>query len=525
MRKSARNASDGDPAFFGGRTATALTDVFAPVTRPPNAQRLTVPSPHLGDMDMDEFRRSGHQAIDWIANFIQDVGTRPVFPNVKPGDVKAQLPATPPQTPTKMESILAEFDQIIAPNCTQWNHPSFFGYFPVSASGPAVLAEALAATLSTNAMVWKAAPAATEVEQVTADWMRQMLNLPTEFQGAIMDSASMSTLIAIAAAREQLDIEVRKEGLSGRPTLPKLRLYTSEQAHSSIEKAAIVLGIGQSNVRKIAVDAAFRMIPRALQEAIEDDIAQGMTPFCVVSTAGTTSTASIDPLAEIAAVCREYRLWHHVDGAYGLMAAIAPEFRSLFRGVELADSVVTNPHKWLFNPLECSAFFIKRPDILKRAFSLVPDYLQTSDVHGENYMDWGPQLSRRFRSLKLYMVISYFGQEGLAARLREHVLLASGFACWAQATEGFEVMAPISLATVCFRAHPAGCDGQTELNDFNERLMNAVNHTGKAFLSHTKLHGNYVLRMAIGNIRTEPQHINAICDLLQNITQQLASSR
>ncbi len=474
----------------------------------------------LNDIDPETFRKYGHQVIDWIADYMANIDEYPVLSQVSPGDIKAQLPANPPAGPESLDDILADYDNIIMPGITHWNHPGFMAYFCTSGSVPGILGELLTAALNVNGMLWKTSPAATELEEVTLDWLRQMLGLPEQLRGVITDGASMSSALAIAAARGQLPFDIRKKGLSGRPEVPRLRLYTSEQAHSSIEKGAITMGIGQEGVRKIALDADFRMDVSALARAIEEDKANGWYPFFVCATTGTTATTSIDPLPAIADICRQYDLWLHVDGAYGGTAAIVPEFRYVLDGAEHADSLVVNPHKWMFTPVDCSALYLRDPQAFKGAFSLVPEYLRTGQSDVNNYMDWGIQLGRRFRALKLWMVIRAFGHEGLAARVREHIRLAQDLAQWVDAHPDFERMAPTPLSTVCLRACPQrfaadeSDEANTYLNDLNMRLMDAVNASGKAYISHTILHGRVTLRIAIGNLRTTEAHVRQAWALL-----------
>ncbi len=475
----------------------------------------------FGGLDPEQFRTYGKQVIDWIADYLADADRYPVLSPVKPGDVKRQLPAMPPATPEAMDAILSDFQRVILPGITHWNHPGFFAYFAITGSAPGILGELLTAALNVNGMLWRTSPAATELEEVVLDWLRQMIGLPPQFEGVITDTASVSTLIAIAAAREALDRRVREEGLAGRPDLPRLRMYCSEQAHSSVEKAGLVLGLGRSGVRKIPVDAEFRLRPDALASAIAEDRAAGWLPFCVVATVGTTSTTSIDPLPAIAETCTRERLWLHVDGAYGGIAAIAPELRHVLAGCERADSIVVNPHKWLFTPIDCSAFYTRRVDILKRAFSLVPEYLRTAEGEVKNYMDYGVQLGRRFRALKLWFVIRSYGVDGLVAHIREHCRLAREFAAWIDADPRFERLAPAPFSTVCFRYRPAGVSDETELERLNAALLDAVNASGQAFLSHTKLDGRYTLRLAIGNAATRAQHVERAWRLLTEHALQL----
>jgi aromatic-L-amino-acid decarboxylase len=479
----------------------------------------------LGDLPSEEFRRFAHQLVDWIADYLEQIEKYPVLPDVAPGDIRTRLPSLPPTSGESMETILADVDRIILPGMTHWNHPNFFAYFSITGSGPGILGELLSAAFNINGMLWKTCPSATELEQVTLDWLRQMLGLPKEFWGIIYDTASISTLHAIAAAREQLmDLQIREQGLAGRAEVPRLRLYTSEQAHSSVDKAAIALGIGLAGVRKIPVDEGFRMQPKALAQAISEDRRQGWRPFCVVATVGTTSTTSIDPIPEIAEICEREGLWLHVDGAYGGMAAVIPEMRHVLAGCDRADSLVTNPHKWLFVPVDLSAFYTRKPEILRRAFSLVPEYLRTSQDHQvENLMDYGVQLGRRFRALKLWFVLRYFGWEGIAARIRKHIQLAQDFAAWIDTDPNFERMAPMPFSTICFRAHPPHMDQEEVLNHLNERLLEAINGTHEVFLSHTRLHNRYVLRLAIGNLRTEEKHVRRAWEVIQEKLKEVSS--
>jgi aromatic-L-amino-acid decarboxylase len=423
-----------------------------------------------------------------------------------------------------MESILADVERVLVPGLTHWNHPAFMAYFGITASCPGILGELLCAAFNVNGMLWKTSPAATELEQATLDWLRQMIGLPTGFEGIIYDTASISSLHAVAAAREAFpELGVRREGMAGRPELPRLRVYASEQAHSSIEKAALTLGLGQAGVRKIPVDADFRMSPSALAEALREDLEAGWRPFCVVATVGTTSTTSVDPVPAVAEICEQHGLWLHVDAAYGGSAAILPEMRWVLQGCERADSLVVNPHKWLFTPIDCSAFFCRRMEVLRRAFSLVPEYLKTEqDAVVRNYMDYGVQLGRRFRALKLWMVIRFFGLSGLQARLREHIRLAQSFAAWVDGDPEFERMAPAPFSTVCFRALPVG--GEEEADRLNEALLEAVNRTGEVFLSHTRLRGRLALRLAVGNIRTDEPHVQLAWTLLKRELRRLRRS-
>src|ERR1043166_3790663 len=476
-------------------------------------------APELGDMKESEFRRFGHELIDWIADYFENIDQLPVLPNMEPGDLKAQLPSAPPEHGESMENILGDVDRLIAPALTHWCHPSFFAYFATSTSGPGILGELLSAAFDNKAMLWRTSPASTELEEVTLDWLRQMMGLDAGMTGIIYDTASVSSMHAIAAAREGVELRIREEGMSGREDLPLLRVYISEHAHSSIEKGVITLGLGQRGLRKIPTDSEFRMDPKALAAAIEEDKANGFVPFCVVATVGTTSTSSIDPVPEIVPICEQHKLWLHVDAAYAGSAAVGPELRQILAGCERGDSLAVNPHKWLFTPFDLSVLYCRHMDLLRRAFSLAPEYLRTPEQEKvRSGSDYGVQLGRRFRALKLWMIIRYFGHEGLAARVRDHIRLAKLFASWIKESADWELMAPAPFALVCFRAVPS--DRQTSVDELNEAIMHGVNATGKALLSHTKLNDKLTLRLSIGNIRTTEKHVQQVWDLLNQQLQR-----
>jgi aromatic-L-amino-acid/L-tryptophan decarboxylase len=476
-------------------------------------------APELGDMKAEDFRRVGHELIDWIADYFEKIDELPVLAAIEPGDLKAKLPATPPAQGEAMEKIVADLDSLIVPALTHWSHPSFFAYFATSTSAPGIFGELLSAAFDNKAMLWRTSPASTELEEVVLDWLRQMMGLDRGMQGIIYDTASVSTLHALAAAREGVERRIREEGMSGRPDLPLLRVYVSEQSHSSVEKAIITLGLGQRGMRKIPVDSEFRMDAKALAVAINEDKRNGYIPFCIVATVGTTSTSSIDPVREIIPIGEEHAMWLHVDAAYAGSAAIVPEFRNILDGCERADSIVTNPHKWLFTPFDLSVLYCRHMDLLKRAFSLVPEYLRTPEQEKvRSGSDYGIQLGRRFRALKLWMVMRYFGHEGLAARIREHCRLAQLFASWVDESPDWEIMAPTPLALVCFRACPKSSD---DLDALNERVMHGVNASGRALLSHTRLNDKLTLRLSIGNIRTTEQHVRQVWQLLNEQLQLL----
>ena len=471
-------------------------------------------------MDKEEFRRFGHELIDFVADYFENIEDRPVLAQIEPGDLKAQLPTAPPGRGEAMEEIIKDVDRLIVPALTHWSHPSFFAYFATSTSAPGIFGELLSAAFDNKAMLWRTSPASTELEEVTLDWLRQMMGLDAGMTGIIYDTASVSSMHAIAAAREGVELRIREEGMSGRKDLPLLRVYVSEQSHSSIEKGVITLGLGQRGLRKIPTDAEFRMDVRALAAAIEEDKVNGIVPFCVVATVGTTSTSSIDPVPEIVPVCEKHALWLHVDAAYAGSAAVVPEFRDILKGCERADSLAVNPHKWLFTPFDLSVLYCRHMDLLRRAFSLVPEYLRTPEQEQvRSGSDYGVQLGRRFRALKLWMIIRYFGHEGLAARIREHCRLAKLFASWVEADPNWELLAPVPLGLVCFRACPAidridETARNARLDVLNEAIMHGVNATGKALLSHTKLNDKLTLRLSIGNIRTTEKHVRQVWELL-----------
>ena len=453
-----------------------------------------------------------------MADYLERVGAYPVLPRVSPGEVAAALPAAPPEAAEPLDAVLADYRRLIEPNVTHWNHPGFFAYIAISGSLPGILGETLAAALNVNSMLWRTSPAATELEERACDWLRQMVGLPAAFRGHVNDTASIGVFLALAAARERAVPGVRRRGLAGGGR-PELAVYASDQAHSSVDKAAIALGLGLDSVRRIGSNSALRLDPEPLAAALAADRAAGVEPLAVVATAGTTSTGAIDPLPAIAALCRREGLWLHVDAAYGGGAAVCPEVRAHLAGIEEADSVVVNPHKWLFVPIDCSVLFLRDPEVLKRAFAVVPEYLKTPEEGVTNLMDLGLQLGKRFRALKLWMVIRAFGVDGLRQRIRAHLELARRFASWVAAEPGFELAAPVPLAIVAFRAVGSG---SAEADDaFNERLLAEVNAQGPVFLSHSRIGGRYVLRLVVGNIRTEEEHVATAWRLIREAAARL----
>lgn len=482
------------------------------------------------DLPTEEFRRAGERTLEWIARYLDDPTVHPVLPRVAPGEIKDALPEEPPVEGEDIDAILDDFERVIVPGITHWNHPGFFAYFSITGSAPGIIGELLSAALNVNGMLWQTSPAATELEEVAVEWLRRLLGLPEGLAGVIMDTASVSTLCAVAAARHALkDLDIRRRGMTGRTDLPPLRLYTSDQAHSSVEKAAIVLGLGTDGVTKVASDADYRMDPSELERAIAAARGAGHRPFCAVATVGTTSTTSIDPVRRIGEICEREGIWLHIDAAYAGSAAAVPEHRDVLDGCELAHSIVVNPHKWLFTPIDCSVLYTREPETLTGAFSLVPEYLRTgTEGPVRNYMDWGVSLGRRFRALKLWMVLRSFGSRGIAERLRDHIQLARAFAGWVDADPDFERLAPTPLSVVCFRARPRALldsfpedELEDRLSAFNRELLRRVNESGDVYLSHTILRDRYALRLAIGNLRTTGEHVGRAWELLRTESERL----
>jgi aromatic-L-amino-acid/L-tryptophan decarboxylase len=463
-------------------------------------------------MSPDEFRQAAYRHADWIADYLENVREYPVAAAIAPHDLTAKLPAAAPEKGEPIEKIFADFQSTIFPALTLWNHPRFFAYFSVSSSPPSMLADFLAAAVNVNAMLWKSAPAATELEQVMLGWLRQWLSLDEIFFGIIYDTASLGVMQAIGAAREWLDPGIRERGMS-----PGLIVYISEHTHSSAEKAAITLGFGRENVRKVPVDDGFRMRADLLDHAIRDDIAAGKRPCCIVASIGSTSTSAIEPIPQIADIAERYKVWLHVDAAYGGPAAVVPEMRHILNGVERAHSLILNPHKWLYVSIDCSVLYTRFPEIFRQASALGAEYLRTAeDERVVNYMDYGVQLGRRFRALKLWYVFRYYGREGVIALLREALRLAQLLKSLVESDGSFELSAPVPLSLVCFR-HRAG-------DDFNRRLLERINASGKAFLSHTVLHGKFVLRFAIGNFQTSEADILETWKLIRETSQKTSET-
>ena len=467
-------------------------------------------------MDADDFRKHGHALVEWIADYLDNSERYPVLSRVKPGEIAASLPAHAPEDPEPFDAIMADFERVLVPGLTHWNHPGFFAYFAITGSAPGVLADFLSAALNQQAMLWRTSPAATELEAVTLGWLRRLIGLPEDFEGVIYDTASVATMHALVAAREAAIAGVRVRGLAGRTDVSRVRVYCSDQTHSSIDKAVIAIGLGHDSLRKIPSDDEFRMRADLLRDAIAEDRENGFHPIAVVPTVGSTSTTSIDPVPAIADICERERLWMHVDAAYGGVAAMLPSHAHILAGADRADSVVVNPHKWLFTPFDLTAFYCRRMDVVRAAFALTPEYLKTSEApEVKNLMDTGIQLGRRFRSLKLWMVLRSFGARAIRGHLTEHIRLAQLFASWVDAHPDFERLAPVPLSVVCFRWKPQmGTLSDAEIDARNEELIERVNRTGEVFLSHTRLRGRLSLRLAIGHLKTAERHVARAWELL-----------
>lgn len=497
------------------------------------------------EMTPEEFREAADLAADWVAAYRDGVEELPVLSRVEPGEIAARIDEEPPERGEPFEAILRDMDDTVVPGLTHWNHPGFFAYFPSNSSGPAVLAEFLAAALNQNAMLWRTSPAGTEMEERMVGWIRRLVGLPDDFRGVLQDTASSSSFTALLAARERLGLDIRRRGMSGRADLPTLLLYVSEQAHSSMEKAAIAAGLGQDGVRKVLADDRYRMDPEALDERLREDREAGRAPAMVCATIGTTSTASVDPVDAVADVCEEHGVWLHVDAAYAGPAAMLPEMRDRFAGWERADSVVLNPHKWMATPVDCSVLLFRDPEAVRASLALTPEYLRSEEeveARTTNLMDYGLPLGRRFRALKLWFLLRWFGAEGLRELLRGHVRWARAFADGVREDDRFELVAGPSFSTVCFRAlppeapdsagdaadaHPLGGEEARDalaVNDLNRRLLEAVNRQGDVFLSHTELSGRHVLRLSVGGPFTREEHVRGAWERLSEAYDEVVGT-
>ena len=465
-------------------------------------------------MDSNEFRRHGHAMVDWMADYLDGVEAFPVKSPVRPKEILQKLPAHPPAEGEPVARIFDDFKSTILPGVTHWQHPSFFAYFPANVSPPSILAEMLTASMGLQCMSWATSPAATELEERMMEWLKEMLGLPRQLTGVIQDTASTATLCALLTARERATgFQINQSGF---PSGQRFTTYCSTEAHSSVEKAVKIAGLGREQLRLIGVDDKYAMRPDLLANAIEGDLALGHRPICVVAAIGTTSSTAIDPLKSIGAICRKHGIWLHVDAAFAGTAAILPELRPMLDGVEDVDSLVFNPHKWMFTNFDCSAYFVKDRQALVRTFEILPEFLKTPEGDRvNNYRDWGIQLGRRFRALKLWFVIRHYGVSGLQRAIRKHLALAQKLVGEISASKDFELLAPVPLNTICFRYKPAGIEDAEELNRINRELLERINATGKMYLSHTKLAGAYALRMTIGQTRVEERHVRGAWELIQ----------
>ncbi|MBN2274754.1 MAG: aspartate aminotransferase family protein [Bacteroidales bacterium] len=474
-------------------------------------------------MSVEDFRSEAHKLVDWIAEYYKNVADYPVKSQVNPGDIAARLPDAPPDDKEPFSSVFEDIEKIILPGMSHWQSPKFFAYFPANASFPSLLGEILTAAFGAQCMKWETSPAATELEEVVMDWLRQMTGLPENFHGVIQDSGSTSTLCAILTAREKASrFVVNKAGFYGQPIY---RIYCSAEAHSSVDKAVRIAGLGHDNLVKIPVDDAYSIDTRILKKRIEDDKQMGYRPLCIVVALGTTGSTAVDPLDEIACISKEYDTWLHIDAAYAGSALLLHEYRWMIKGIEAADSFVFNPHKWLFTNFDCSAYFVRDKDALIKTFQLVPEYLK-SQVHGHanDYSDWGIQLGRRFRALKLWFVIRMFGVKGLQEKLRYHISLAVEFEKWLLQAGDYEIMAPRLFNLLCFRYNPSGDLSEDELDLLNENLLKEMNNTGKVYITHTRLKGKYCLRLVIAQTNTTMEHVEQAWQLLIDKSVQIINS-
>lgn len=464
-------------------------------------------------MNSEEFRAEAHRMADWMADYLEQVGQYPVMAQVEPGDIKAQLPPLPPAHSESMAEIMKDVETIIMPGITHWESPGFMAYFPASKSPPSILAEMLTATLGVQGMLWLTSPAATELEEQMMEWLKNMLALPRNWKGVIQDTASTATLTALLTAREKaLNWEGNRKGLHAAPTF---RVYASDQVHSSIDKDVQIAGIGLENLVKIPSDENYALRPDALEKAIREDMEKGYQPLCVISAMGTTSSTALDPIRAVGKLAQQYGLWHHLDAAYAGSALLLPECRSMADGLNLADSFVFNPHKWMFVNFDCSVYYVKDAEALQRTFSINPEYLKTSaDDQVTNYRDWHIQLGRRFRALKLWFVIRNYGVEGLQAKIRKHLEMGQWLKNQVEAHPDFELLAPVPLNLVCFRYHPEGMDDDKKLDALNESLMHRINAGGRLFFTHTRLSGKFTLRLVPGNEQVDWPHVEEAWKLI-----------
>jgi aromatic-L-amino-acid decarboxylase len=468
-------------------------------------------------MDAEQFRKYGYEFIDWLAGYFENIEDYPVKPSVAPGDIKKLLPDAPPEKGEAMELIFSDFREKIVPGITHWQHPGWMAYFPANNSPASVLAELLTAGLGLQCMIWQTSPAAAELEETVMEWLRKMVGLPETFTGVIQDTASTATLCALLSAREKsTGYSCNLKGVAG-----KLRVYATAETHSSIEKGVKIAGFGRENLQIIETDNEFAMRADVLEARIKADMEAGFVPACVVATLGSTSSMAMDPVDAISVVCQKYSLWLHVDAAFAGTAAVVPELRGFMKGVEHADSFVFNPHKWMLTNFDCSAYFVKDPEALIRTFSIQPEYLKTgADERVHNYRDWGIQLGRRFRALKLWFVIRSYGLEGIQKMVRTHVQLAEELSQWMMADGRFQIMAPVRLSLVCFRFNP-GHFSEEQLDSLNRKLLEQINASGEVYMTHTSLRSKYTIRVAIGSHTTTRIHVKNAWEIIRKAADEL----
>lgn len=471
-------------------------------------------------MNNEELRKEAHKMVDYMVDYLENVDQYPVKSLVAPKEIYNNIPADMPEHGTSMENIMEDFTSKVMPGITHWQSPNFFAYFQANSSPPSLLAEMLMSTLAIQGMKWDTSPASTELEERMMEWLKEKMGIPSDWSGVIQDTASTATLASILTAREQAsDYEVNKSGLSGKPVY---RVYCSEETHSSIEKGAKIAGIGKNNVVKIPVDDMLAMKPEVLSAQIAEDRKNGFVPLCIVSAIGTTGTLAIDPLEPISKIAKKEKIWLHVDAAYLGTAMLLPEYHDLMKGIEHADSFVFNPHKWMMVNFDCSVYFMKDPKALVKTFEILPEYLKTStDGLVNNHCDWGVPLGRRFRSLKLYFVMRYYGLQGLQKIIRSHI----DYTVWIESeivnAPDFELTIPRTMNLVCFRYKPSGIDSQEELNELNAKIMDALNKSGKIYLTHTKINGNFSMRMSIGQTNVTLDHVKNAWSLIQEMAHKL----
>jgi len=471
-------------------------------------------------MTPDEFRRHAHDLVEWMAGYMENVEKYPVKSSVKPGEIFDKIPIAPPEQPESFDSLMRDFNEILMPGITHWQHPGFFAYFPANTSPPSILSEMLIATLGAQCMIWETSPAAAELEEKMMIWLREMIGLPSGFEGVIQDTASTATLAAIITAREKTSRFLINE--NGAENAGVLRVYCSEQTHSSVEKAVKISGIGRKNLVRIPVKADFSMDHLKLIEAIKSDKERGFTPCCVIATIGTTGTTAVDPLRAIGEVCSVNDVWLHVDAAMAGTALILPEFRWMLDGSEYIDSFVFNPHKWMFTNFDCSAYFVKDAATLIRTFEILPEYLKTRTRGKVNdYRDWGVPLGRRFRAVKLWSVIRSYGLSGLQEKIRYHIDIAAKLADSISAEPDFELLAPVVISVVCFRYKPSGFK-EDQINSINEKLNHMLNDSGKIYLSHTVLNGKYTLRMVTAQTNVSLEHVEKAWILIRESARNMS---